>query len=293
MARVFFLVHIADHHGNLPPQRMFAPQEWRALWNTHKSLESRFFVERDTEMLAEVELWSLSRRVFGIFGMTLDRELIKKKSDVIQRFSDLLDGSNQKWLKIHQQYGVQDRDRGLYRLYFHICKMYLFSHAFRGLRRPNPSAKPSAEHDILFGYQQQGVEHAHECIRILLDDNIFQGRIGDLSAFLEPSIALSTACILGQYFHSSNISGLSETLKDLIRLCEVVLTSSRNQHSTLFSTCQYIQSGIVECHRAKTGVPKAELESIPLSADNFEAELTLQASNFSGVMQLIPAEDDF
>jgi hypothetical protein len=123
-------------------------------------------------MISRVELWSISSRVFDMFGADIECNVVSQRPDELARLNIAYDRWREEWLNM---LSFKDQPTGSSRrafdLYFYSAKLYLFSHVFRGSPSQLHNTKPPAEPDTHVNTFVDGaVKSALSIIRCIVDE---------------------------------------------------------------------------------------------------------------------------
>ncbi|KAJ5757690.1 uncharacterized protein N7511_006384 [Penicillium nucicola] len=130
--RLYWLVYICDHHCSLIHGRPPLTRDFKSLRRPRDFLQSYFTSPSDLNMISQVELWSISSRVFDMFGADIECHVISQRPDELSRLNISYDGWREEWLSMLSFPKPAGFSRRAFDLYFHSAKLYLFSHVFRG-----------------------------------------------------------------------------------------------------------------------------------------------------------------
>ncbi|ETN40060.1 uncharacterized protein HMPREF1541_04335 [Cyphellophora europaea CBS 101466] len=131
--RLYFLVFICDHHCSLRHGRPPMTRTLRSLKNPRALLQSQYAVSLDVQLLAEVELWTLSGKVFNNFGADIGTPFDASRTVELERFGGYFDKWHDEWTQLLSLRGELDAvTDGLWDLHLNAAKLCLYSHVFRG-----------------------------------------------------------------------------------------------------------------------------------------------------------------
>lgn len=151
--RLYFLVYICDHQVSLSYGRPPMMRELRSLRSPRALLQSKFSQgEADLNLISQVELWSISGKVFDSFGADVEGSgFVRDRIAELERLGAEYDRWRQDWseqvpliIPIQQSNARDSRQTAaedqytrqlFFDLYFHSAKLYLYSHVFRGRKR--------------------------------------------------------------------------------------------------------------------------------------------------------------
>jgi hypothetical protein len=73
--RLYFLVYICDHHCSLIYGKPSLTREFESLKTPKAFLGSKFCTPADAKLISQIELWSISSRVFDVFGADIEASI--------------------------------------------------------------------------------------------------------------------------------------------------------------------------------------------------------------------------
>ena len=165
--------------------------EYEAVLAANQFLASRFIVEDDARLLSQVELWSVTRNVFVTFGTDIQQPVPSNLVGKIQRFCLEIETIRLKWneqFKPHTHIGNYPR-KGV-GLHCHFAKLYLCSHAFRGI---STSAAEKYEMSLeIREVADTAILSATSILRSINTDREFQSFISDLPLYFDTMIAFAS-----------------------------------------------------------------------------------------------------
>lgn len=181
------------------------------------------------KLISQIELWSISSRVFDTFGADIDNCVDSRKLAEISRLED----AYEHWCGYWQ--GTMDFDedadhfsRRMFNLYFHSAKLYLFSHVLRGRSELSTEALRDVEH-----YAHCALEHPLSIICFVSHDT--QERLQQLPYYIGTVTAFAFICLVkatSQNCHIICDKEGDDTITHLRRLVQVLhLPSAETQSS--------------------------------------------------------------
>lgn len=197
--------------------------EWRSLKSPGAFLQSEFSNRVDLTLICQVELWSISRRVFARFGADLESNLANEKSVDLQRLSQAYDQWQQDWLGVLDMKDQPSHlSRRVFDLYFHSAKLYLYSHVFRGPLQTQPPAASNGAENLA----QCAFERAVSIVRSVVDG--FEAHwLEKLPLYFGTMIAFASIWLIRTLQDPQSDGGRrNENLTYLHRLAEVLRASS-------------------------------------------------------------------
>lgn len=222
--RLYFLVYICDHHTSLVYGKPSMTREFRTLKNPRAFLQSSFCVPSDAKLISQVELWSISRRVFDIFGADTEASITNERLAELESLGRCFD--------LCRSTSISDSDaestfaQQLFDLYIHCAKLSLFSHTFRGAQK-SPSAgltsSPFHAHE-LDKYKRSTLASALAIVRAVAWGEHVPRRLEYLPSYFGTMIAFASVSLLKAWGQEQTMSYLdkNEVAAALGRLCEVL-----------------------------------------------------------------------
>jgi hypothetical protein len=225
--RLYFLVYLCDHHCSLIHGRPPLTRDFSSLKSPEVFLQTRFWTARDLRLVSQVELWSISSHVFSLFGADTENEIATHRSAELHRLNEAYDEWYNKWLDVFTiQRDASSFSPGLFDLYFHSSKLYLFSHVFRGHAQRDSHFTAETE-DKTTSFAQSAVESALSIIRCIADDTETPLQLEKLPLYFATMIAFASVCLV-QVLNQQKIASHAkqeEIRCYLQRLVEVLNTS--------------------------------------------------------------------
>jgi hypothetical protein len=131
--RLYFLVYICDHHCSLIYDKPPMTREFQSLKSPEAFLQSEFCVPTDVKLVSQVERWSISSRVFDVFGADTEASITNEREAQLESLSNSFDLCRSALLGTTAiSDGPSDFSHQLFDLYIQCAKLSLFSHSFRG-----------------------------------------------------------------------------------------------------------------------------------------------------------------
>lgn len=131
--RLYFLVYLCDHHCSLSHGKPPLTRDFHSLKSPRDFLRTKFSSPSDLKLISQVELWSISNRVFDIFGADVDNCVASQRLTEIPSLSHAYEQWYRDWLSILTFVeSVDPFTRRVFDLYYYSARLYLFSHVFRG-----------------------------------------------------------------------------------------------------------------------------------------------------------------
>ncbi|KAF9892876.1 hypothetical protein FE257_000465 [Aspergillus nanangensis] len=175
--RLYYLVYVCDHHCSVLYGRPPMSRDCDSIKAAMRFLETENATEDDVRLVTQVKIWSISAAVFDTFGVDVDAPVPPHKLAQLRRFSISLDTWYADW---SDRFGPNEKvgnypAKGV-GLHFHFAKLYLCSHAFRGVQKyahtksfPSPELEEIANTAVLCATSILGVITADTELQSLLN----------------------------------------------------------------------------------------------------------------------------
>jgi hypothetical protein len=135
-ARLYYLVYVCDHHFSIAYGRPPLTGEYEAVHSTTQFLECAYADEDDARLISQVNIWSITSQVFETFGTDTSRPTPISMIGQLRRFNIALDTWRADWNeRFSSNYHVGNYPYKGVGLHYHFAKLYLCSHAFRGVSK--------------------------------------------------------------------------------------------------------------------------------------------------------------
>jgi hypothetical protein len=208
--------------------------EHEAALAAQQFLTSKFAVEDDARLISQVELWSVSSNVFVTFGTDTQQPVPNDLIGKLQRFNLALDNIRVKWneaFKPHTHIGNYPR-KGV-GLHYHFAKLYLCSHAFRGISTGSgPKFELSLE---MREVADTAILSATSILRSINGDKEFQSFMSDLPLYFDTMIAFASVFLFRistSYSHAVQVDTheILRLLRQSVDVLEEISSKIRPAH---------------------------------------------------------------
>ncbi|KAF7530503.1 hypothetical protein PCG10_000003 [Penicillium crustosum] len=231
--RLYWLVYLCDHHCSLIHGRPPLTRDFHSLRRPRDFLQSYYTNPSDLSLISQVELWSISSRVFDMFGADIECKATSQRSDKLEQLSDSYGGWLEEWLTMLSFTNASATfSRRVFDLYFHSAKLYLFSHIFRGSSQDTKLPKAGAEGGSDTGtdeFAHGAVRSALAIIKCIVDDDESSSWLGKLPTYIGTMVAFACVCLVkvsvqqGPYdLQDEGIPGYLQRLVQVLLLSPVV-----------------------------------------------------------------------
>ncbi|KFZ01868.1 hypothetical protein V501_09750 [Pseudogymnoascus sp. VKM F-4519 (FW-2642)] len=194
-ARLYYLVYVCDHHFSIPYGRTPMTGEYEAIHATSSLLGFADATEDDARLISQVDLWSTASHIFSTFGTNISLPIPTNTISQLRRFNITLDTWRADWNErfVHNNH-VGNYPRKGVGLHYHFLKLYLCSHAFRGVRKaPNTLQALSPE---LREIAEMAVASATYILRTVNADVEWQGYLNGLPLYFDTMIAFAAVFLI-------------------------------------------------------------------------------------------------
>ncbi|KAJ9491976.1 hypothetical protein VN97_g1223 [Penicillium thymicola] len=237
--RLYWLVYLCDHHCSLIHGRPPLTRDFHTLRRPRDFLQSYFTNPSDLSLISQVELWSISSRVFDIFGADIECKAASQRSDKLAQLSVNYNGWLEEWIAMLSFTNASVKfSRRVFDLYFHSAKLYLFSHIFRGSSQDTKPPKSGAECGSDTGtgeFAHGAVRSALAIIKCIVDDSESSSWLRKLPTYIGTMVAFACVCLVkvsveqGPWLHDLQDEDIPSYLQRLVR---VLLSSPVVNHPT-------------------------------------------------------------
>ncbi|MBE3044430.1 fungal specific transcription factor domain-containing protein [Candidatus Bathyarchaeota archaeon] len=157
--RLFYLVYVCDHHFSIAYGRSPLTRESELIRSAKDLLSAPEASEDDARLVSQVEVWSIATQGLELLGLDVDLRLPTALLPRIRRLMIALDTWRADWNEgFGRSLHVGNYPKKGVKLHFHFARLYLCSHAFRGV---DPAAAKSPSQTGLAAASPQGSTHAH------------------------------------------------------------------------------------------------------------------------------------
>ncbi|OQE30351.1 hypothetical protein PENFLA_c003G02789 [Penicillium flavigenum] len=194
-ARLYYLVYVCDHHFSIAYGRPPMSREGFIIESASLLLETKHATEDDARLISQVKEWSILGRVFDNFGVDVDTPIAPQTLPQLRRCSISLDTWFADWndsFKVNRNVGNYPQ-KGV-GFHFHFAKLYLCSHAFRGI--PSSESAPQYMSPELEEIANAGVLSAMSILRVIVNDAEFRSFMNGLPLYFDTMLAFAVVFLL-------------------------------------------------------------------------------------------------
>ncbi|KAJ5615917.1 hypothetical protein N7537_001031 [Penicillium hordei] len=194
-ARLYYLVYVCDHHFSIAYGRPPMSREGFIIESASRILETEHATEDDARLISQVKEWSILGRVFDTFGVDVDTPVAPQTLPQLRRYSIFLDMWFADWsesFKENQNVGNYP-EKGV-GFHFYFAKLYLCSHAFRGV--PASESSPQYMSSELEEIANAGVLSAMSILQMIVCDAEFRSFMNGLPLYFDTMLAFAVVFLL-------------------------------------------------------------------------------------------------
>ncbi|KIW23677.1 uncharacterized protein PV07_11857 [Cladophialophora immunda] len=232
--RLYYLVFVCDHHFSICYGRPPLTRDFASITPPSQFLQSEFATEDDARLVSQVEIWTISTRVFDQFSLDPEAHLSDQLIPQLRRLSIALDTWRADWNeRFHFNECVGNYPRKGVGLHYHFAKLFLCSHAFR--RAPVAEGEQLQLDPDLEEFATSAVHSAISILQVIAADQEIQSYLDGLPAYFDTMIAFAFVFLLKITIRNpANLrvdkAGISETLDVLATVLNNITTSMHPRH---------------------------------------------------------------
>jgi hypothetical protein len=248
--RMWYLVYICDHQFSIAHGKPPMTHDFEVLNPTATFLDSKYATEDDARLVSEVEIWSTNTKVLETFGVDTNAPVSDRLVPQLRRFSIALDTWRANWNeRFHSNNHNGNYPRQTVGLHFHFAKLYLCTHAFRGINRSVDSQFEMTSD--MEEFASTAVFSAISILRIVVADSDVQLHLNGLPLYFDTMIAFAVVFLLKITTLNSphvrvdkqEVLSLVGQLNDVLQRLKPIL----HQRHLLFSIASSIQRLLTRC----------------------------------------------
>ncbi|OAL24448.1 hypothetical protein AYO20_10674 [Fonsecaea nubica] len=232
--RLYYLVFVCDHHFSICYGRPPLTRDFTSITPPSQFLQSEFATEDDSRLVSQVEIWTISTRVFDQFSLDPEAHLSDQLIPQLRRLSIALDTWRADWNeRFHFNECVGNYPRKGVGLHYHFAKLFLCSHAFR--RAPVAEGEHLQLDPDLEEFATSAVQSAISILQVIAADQEIQSYLDGLPAYFDTMIAFAFVFLLKITIRNpANLrvdkAGISETLDVLATVLNNITSSMHPRH---------------------------------------------------------------
>jgi len=207
-ARLYYLVYACDHHLSIPHGRPPITRNCEAIQHVRKFLDCKHANENDARLVSHVLRWRVCTGIFDALGANVDQPLSYDELPKVRRFSIALDSLRVEWGdRFRPDNHVGNYPTKGVGIQHHFAKLFLFSHAFRGLRSGHVQDRSCNIELELYEMASSAVLSAISILRTVTSDPEIQSYLNGLPTYFHVMIAFAVVFLLKV---STRFSGFGE-----------------------------------------------------------------------------------
>lgn len=193
--RLYLLVYVCDHQSSIAYGRPPLTHDDETIRASLDFIKTENAVEDDARLVSQVQAWSIAGSVFKSFGVDVETPFPDTLIPQLTRHAISFDGLAANWSETfipHPHIGNYPK-KGV-AMHYHFGKLYLYSHAFRGIGRDHPRA-----HNIALKVEQlrdSAVLAASATLRLVIFDAEMQSFLNGLPTYFHIMIAFAVVFLL-------------------------------------------------------------------------------------------------
>jgi hypothetical protein len=225
---------VCDHHFSICYGRPPLTRDFGAITPPSQFLQSEFATEDDARLVSQVEIWTISTRVFDQFSLDPEAHLSDQLIPQLRRLSIALDTWRADWTeRFHVNECVGNYPRKGVGLHFHFAKLFLCSHVFR--RAPAAEGEHMQLDPDLEEFATNAVHSATSILQVIAADREIQSYLHGLPTYFDTMIAFAFVFLLKiRIKNPANLrvdkAGIAETLDALAAVLGNVTTAMHPRH---------------------------------------------------------------
>ena len=231
-------------------------QEGDSIRARSKMLSLPHATQDDARLISQVDIWSTSSKIFDTFGTDMRSPLDIKVLPQLRRLSIAIDTYRADWVEAftHNDYVGDYPAKGV-KLHFHFAKLYLCSHAFRGISSTTHSGV-SIDPEVV-EVMSTALSSALSIVRTVNSDEEIQSHLNGLPLYFDTMIAFAAVFLLKVIRSFTGILRLD--VDDILRLVEELAhvlkksTSYMHQRHLLVDIANSLQKAVDKVRQSIEG----------------------------------------
>lgn len=232
--RLYYLVYVCDHHFSIPYGRPPMTPTCDVIRAQAQFLESKHAVEDDARLVSQVRFWMVGAEVYDTFGSNVELPLTLALVEPLRRYGIKFDNIRADWSErfLRNKY-VGNYPRKGVGLHYHFAKLYLYSHAFRGVDKPGfKSPEIALDIDEL---ANSALLSATSILRAVISDTEIQGYLNGLPTYFDLMIAFAVVFLLKlstRYasFVRVDVSQINSLVAEVVVVLKTVTANMHPRH---------------------------------------------------------------
>ncbi|KAL4886449.1 hypothetical protein BJY04DRAFT_228326 [Aspergillus karnatakaensis] len=222
--RLYYLVFVCDHHYSIVYGRPSLTKQCGAIRSAALLSKSPCATSDDLRITFQIEFWSVMEDIWDAFGVDVEKPLDQAQMQRLAQFNIRLDTLRAQWADGFESNAfVGNYPSKGSALYYHFARLYLFTHALRGVSGPAGGANIAGSIDREHA-ANSAVFAATAILRTVIDDTEVQSWLNGFHSYFHVMVAFSTVFLLKicknfcglVYYDIGQIRALVETLTTLL-----------------------------------------------------------------------------
>ncbi|EED17954.1 conserved hypothetical protein [Talaromyces stipitatus ATCC 10500] len=193
-ARLYYLVYVCDHHFSIAYGRPPMSREKFIVDSASPFLETEHATEDDARLVSQVKEWSILGQVFDTCGVDVETPVPLGYLLQLRRYSIELDI----WYADWNETFMPNRNVGNYPqkgvgMHWNFAKLYLCSHAFRGVPAAQERGHLAPELEEI---ANTGVLSAMSILNVIISDDEMRSYLHGLPLYFDTMIAFAVVFLL-------------------------------------------------------------------------------------------------
>ncbi|KAL6251429.1 hypothetical protein RBB50_001638 [Rhinocladiella similis] len=265
--RLYYLVFVCDHHFSITYGRPPLTRDFGSVTPPSEFLKSDFATEEDARLVSQVEVWTITTRVFDQFSLDPEAHLSEQLTPHIRRLSIALDTWRADW---QERFGynscVGNYPRKGVGLHYHFAKLYLCSHVFR--RAPSPNDEQVQIDSDLEEFANMAIHSATSILAVIVADHEIQSYIQGLPAYFDTMIAFAFVFLLKVTIKNPlslriDKEPIMDTLDSLIKVLKNITASMHPRH--LLTSIASSMQKLLERFSQRPPIPEGDVSAQPVA----------------------------
>lgn len=197
-------------------------------------LKSEYATEDDARLVSQVEIWSITTRVYDQFSLDPEAQLSDQLTPQLRRLSIALDTWRADWNERFQVRGQVGNYPGQgVALHYYFAKLFLCAHVFR--RAPPVNEQPTRLDPDLEEFASSAIHAATSILQVIVADQEIQSQLDGLPAYFDTMIAFAFVFLLKVTIKNPvgvriDKEGVSGTLSTLVTVLKDVTATMHPRH---------------------------------------------------------------
>lgn len=302
-ARLYLLVWTCDHHFSIMYGRSPLTESFPTLGFGKGFLDCEHACQDDRRLWSQVELWMISYHVYKRYGIDDHAPLPDGSLSDFRRNGIALDTWRADW----EDCFTPDANIGNYprkgiSLHYHFAKLYLCSHAYRGLLLAQTTRQGSA-----YGLEEfaaKAVHAADSILRIIVADVELQSHLNGLPTYYDTMIAFAVVFLLkaaskppaGLRVDKAETLGLLQQISDVLARVANTIRSDHILSSISRSVREHVEEAATTNFQTHPQIPSTaavddQAWQQPMDNMNFDWLESLDNSMLGNFDLIMPVQD--